>query len=249
VTEATARVERLDQALAELAPQSRCAPLVAALQALRGVRLLTAVTLACELGDLRRFPKASHLMGYVGLVPSESSSGPSTHRGPITKTGNGYARRALVEAAWSYRFAPRQGRQLRRRSAGLSPEILAIAWKAQHRLHARYRRLLACGKAPGRVITAIARELAGFVWAIGQHVPPPSTCHDGRQAGRARPGESSQRPWAAPSGATPAGRPRQPPTDRRTCGSRPAHIRLITVATRPGRLASPSPRATRKGAA
>jgi len=175
VAEASARVARLDQAVSEQAPASSCAALIAALQALRGVRLLTAATLATELGDLRRFPKPTKLMGYLGLVSSETSSGERTRRGPITKTGNGHARRALIEAAWSYRFPPRQGRDLRRRSAGLSPEILAIAWKAQHRLHLRYRRLLARGKCPGKAITAIARELCGFVWAIGQHVSPATT--------------------------------------------------------------------------
>lgn len=171
VQEATARVTRLTDAIAEHVPHSEVAPLVGALQALRGVRLVTAATIAAELGDLRRFARPRQLMSYVGLVPSESSSGGSVCRGAITKTGNGHVRRVLVEAAWSYRFEPRLGADLQKRSAQVAPSVRAIAWHAQHRLHTRWRRLLGRGKSPQRAITALARELSGFVWAIGQQSP------------------------------------------------------------------------------
>lgn len=144
------------------------APLIKALQAMRGVSLVGAVTLAAEIGDFRRFATARQFMAYVGLIPSESSSGSSQHRGRITRTGNGHVRRILIEAAWSYRFAPYMSREIRRRNQGVSKEVRAIAWKAQKRLHKRLMRLLARRMNSNKAITAVARELAGFVWAIAQ---------------------------------------------------------------------------------
>ena len=147
-------------------------PLVKALQALRGVEFVTAVGLSCEVVDFRRFAKAGHLMAYLGLVPSEASSGGRRRQGPITKTGNGHARRLLVEAAWHYRRQPRMSKALRDRSVGLSPVVCGIAWKAQKRLHNRMRKMINRGKPPGEAATAAARELSGFVWAIAQEVGP-----------------------------------------------------------------------------
>ncbi len=169
IDHATARVRRLEQALdtaVERAPE-RLRTLVAALQALRGIRRLAATTLVSELGSVRRFAKARHLMGYSGLVSREASSGARVRRGAITKTGNAHLRRIVLEAAWAYRHRPAIGGALRRRQAGLSPAVREIAWKAQHRLHTRYWRLAGRGKPRPQVITAVGRELLGFIWAIG----------------------------------------------------------------------------------
>lgn len=166
--EAGRRVERLSQDIGELVDTWKEAPLVKALQGLRGISLVAAVVIMAELGDLRRFEKPRQLMGYLGLVPSEHSSGESTKRGRITKTGNAHARRMLVESAWSYRFPPQMSAELRRRNEGLAPGVREIAWKAQLRLHKRYTRLLSRGKNKQRTITAVARELAGFIWAISR---------------------------------------------------------------------------------
>jgi len=172
VRESTSRVQRLTGQIRELVPQWRRAPFVQAYQALRGVSLLVAVTVVAEVGDLSRFKNPTELMAYLGLVPSEHSSGAAVRRGPITKTGNGHARRVLVEAAWAYRLRARITRPLLQRQEGLSETIRQIAWKAQVRLCARYRRLLARGKAKQTIVTAIARELAAFIWAIGKAVEP-----------------------------------------------------------------------------
>ncbi|MFZ5447552.1 MAG: IS110 family transposase [Thermodesulfobacteriota bacterium] len=172
VREATARVQRLTAQIRELVPQWRRAPVVRAYQALRGVSLLVAATVVAEVGDLNRFYNPKELMAYLGLVPSEHSSGASVRRGPITKTGNGHARRVLVEAAWAYRLRARITRPLLQRQEGLPQSIRQISWKAQLRLCARYRRLLARGKAKQTIVTAIARELAAFIWAIGKAVEP-----------------------------------------------------------------------------
>jgi transposase len=167
-----ARIERLDQAVLEAArsapPEMRA--VIEALQALRGVAQVTAVTIVAELGQISRFAKATQLMGYSGLVPREDSSGERKRRGAITKTGNSHLRRVIVEAAWAYQFRPRLGRDLLKRQAGLSEEVKEIAWKAQHRLHSRYRKLLAQGKNKPQIVTAVGRELLGFVWAIGVNV-------------------------------------------------------------------------------
>ena len=164
------RLLRFQEDIAELTAESSLAPLVRALQALKGVQLLTASTIAVELGDLHRFQTARDLMSYVGLVASEHSSGARTRRFGITKTGNHHVRRILIEAAWAYRHPPRRDRALMKRSEGLSDKLTDIGWTAQQRLHRRYRRLLSKGKRKQVVVTAIARELAGFVWAIGQEV-------------------------------------------------------------------------------
>lgn len=163
------RVERLSAAIEELAPHIDEAHLVKSLQALRGFKVLTSASIATEIGDLRRFKNPRQLMSYLGLVPSEYSSGASKVRGRITKTGNSHVRRLLVEAAWAYRYKPRVGRTLRWRSKDLPPELRQIAWKAQVRLHTRYVRMLARGKSRQRTLVAMARELVGFVWAIGNH--------------------------------------------------------------------------------
>ena len=126
---------------------------------------LTAVTIAAELGDARRFATAPSLMAFVGLIPSEHSSGTKHARGAITKTGNAHLRRVLIEAAWHYRHHPFVGDTLRARQRGAPPGVIAHAWTAQQRLHRRYQRLAARGKPKQHVVTAVARELTGFVWA------------------------------------------------------------------------------------
>jgi transposase len=168
VEEAGARVERLTKDIIELVESWHLKPLVKALQSLRGVRVLTAVILAAELGDTARFATAPQLMAFVGLVPSEHSSGAKQRRGGITRTGNSHVRRVLTESAWSYRGRPQMSYEIRKRNEGLPPEVQAIAWKAQGRLHHRYRRMLARGKNKQQTVTAIARELAGFVWAVAR---------------------------------------------------------------------------------
>lgn len=174
-TERIARLERtIDTVVATAPPPVRA--VIAALQALRGIAALTAVTIVTEVGQLSRFAHPRQLMGYSGAVASEASSGPRTRRGAITKTGNAHLRRVLMEAAHAYRHRPGLGHALRVRQRGLAEEINAIAWKAQHRLHERYRRLTGRGKPLPQVVTAIGRELLGFIWAIGVYVErPPHT--------------------------------------------------------------------------
>ena len=163
------RIKRLegeiDRAI-EQAPESM-REVIAALQALRGIRSITAVTIVSEVGRLSRFATARQLMGYSGLVASEHSSGERIRHGGITKTGNNHLRRVLVEAAWAARFAPSLTRALEVRQNGLSPEVIEIAGKARYRLYSRYRYLLGRGKTKQQVVTAVARELAGFIWSIG----------------------------------------------------------------------------------
>jgi transposase len=172
IDETDQRITRLSEQLRQLAPTWRWAPAVAALQALRGISFVTAVALVAELGDLRRFGHPRELMAYLGLVPSEHSSGPSVRRGTITKAGNPHVRRLLAEAAWAYQGVPRIGRQHGYRQEGLPKRVCDLAWKAQLRLTGRFKRLVARGKAKPKVATAIARELAGFIWAIAQEVAP-----------------------------------------------------------------------------
>jgi transposase len=163
-----AREAELRAAEAKLAPWARQEPLgeaVARLSAYRGIAELTAITLAAEIADWRRFPSARAFMGYCGLTPGEYSSGTRTRRGSITKAGSAAVRTALVESAQSYRHRPAIGAQLRRRQDGLSPETLARSWKAQQRLHATWKKMTARGKPHGVTAAAAARELAGFVWA------------------------------------------------------------------------------------
>jgi transposase len=172
VTAATQRVERLTQEIRNATSDWRMAPLVEALQALRGVQFLVAVTVVAELGDLSRFDNPRQLSAFVGLVPSEYSSGPTVRRGAITKTGNAHARRVLVEAAWHYRQPARVSPIIRKRLETLPPAVQEIAWKAQLRLCGRYRRLSAVGKCSQKVVTAVARELVMFMWAIAREVQP-----------------------------------------------------------------------------
>ena len=165
---ATARVGRLTVRLAERVATWEEAPPVTALQALRGVDLVSAATLVAEVEDFRRFGSATELMSFVGLVPSEHSSGGSRRQGRITRTGNGHVRRILVESAWHYRRQPRMSKAIRARNDKVSAGVRAIAWKAQHRLHKRLSRLTGNGKPATRAVTAVARELVGFVWAIAR---------------------------------------------------------------------------------
>lgn len=166
VREASERVQRFTDQIQEFVSSWRLAPLVTALQSLRGVSLIVAVTTVAELGDLTRFDSARQLMAYLGLVPSEHSSGTSVRRGGITKTGNSHVRRALVEAAQAYRLPAREGVGLKARMQNVEQEVRQISWKAQVRLCGRFRRLVQRGKEPKKVVMATARELAGFMWAI-----------------------------------------------------------------------------------
>ena len=166
------RIERLETALVEIVPHWTMAPVVAAYQAMRGVAFSTATTLVAEAGDLRRFDHPRKLMAFLGLVPSERSTGEKRRQGGITKTGNARARSALVEATWTYRHSAGLGVGHQRRQLESSEKVREIAWKAQARLCARYRRLAAKGKRVTVVTTAIARELAAFLWDIARHVDP-----------------------------------------------------------------------------
>jgi transposase len=166
------RIARLDLALDEAiakVPTSMRA-VIDALQGLRGISKLTAATIVAEVGQLSRFERATQLMSYAGVVSSEHSSGARTWRGGITKTGNAHLRRVLIEAAWTYRHRPRIYGALRERQLHVAEPIKAIAWKAQHRLHRRYRQLSDKGTPHQKVVTAVGRELLGFIWAIAVHV-------------------------------------------------------------------------------
>lgn len=174
VADAEARVERLTGQIADLLPQWSLAPVVAAVQAMRGVGLIVAVTVVAEVGDFHRFDSPRQLMAYLGLTPSEHSSGASVRRGGITKAGSGLARRALIEGAWSYRMQPRVSVKLLARLEAVPQMVRDIAWKGQLRMCQRYRHLVAAGKAKVVVVTAIAREMLGFVWAIARAVTTPT---------------------------------------------------------------------------
>ncbi|MEA3350925.1 MAG: IS110 family transposase [Chloroflexota bacterium] len=166
VRDAQRRVAGLEKQMQTALPSWSLAPVVKALMAMRGVNLITAMTVLAELGDISRFDSPRQLMAYLGVVPSEHSSGGSRRQGGITKTGNGHVRRVLVEAAWSYRFPARKTRIIEKRAEQTTPTVQAIAWEAQKRLCGRYRRLAATGKIKQQVTTAVAREMAGFLWAI-----------------------------------------------------------------------------------
>ncbi len=166
------RLKALDEQLLGAEAQAEFAPTITALMALRGIDRLAATIVAAEIGDLRRFQRAPQLWAYVGLNPREHSSGPHHVRGPITKTGNGHVRRILVEAAWTYRFPARKTRHIQRRAEQAPQVVQEIAWAAQKRLCARFRALNTRGKLPVKIATALARELTGFIWAIGQALPP-----------------------------------------------------------------------------
>ena len=167
------RVRGLDEQLERVTRESVFWPVIEALMALRGINLLSATTIVAEIGDLHRFASAPQLMAYLGLVPSEHSSGPKQTRASITKTGNGHVRRLLIEGAWTYRHPARKSALLQRRAEQTSKGVQDIAWNAQKRLCQRYRHLTHRGKQSVQVCTAIARELAGFIWAIGQALPRP----------------------------------------------------------------------------
>lgn len=170
VEDAEKRVSSLVQQIENLLEAWSMAPLVKAIQAMRGIALINAITLVAEIGDFTRFANPRQLMAYVGLVPSEHSSGATVRRGGVTKAGNAQARRALIEGAWTYRMQARVSRKLHDRLESLPQEIRDIAWKAQVRLCARYRHLTAAGKPSVIATTAIAREMVGFIWAIAHRV-------------------------------------------------------------------------------
>ena len=170
ITEATARIARLEQALRDTLPDWSLLPLVQALQAMRGVQLIAAMTLVGELQDFLRFESPRQLMAYVGLVPGEHSSGPKRRQGSITKAGNCAARRMLVEVAWHYQHNARVSPIIAKRQDQLPKEITDIAWKAQLRLNTKFKRLLARRVMKTKAVVAVARELTGFVWAIGREV-------------------------------------------------------------------------------
>jgi transposase len=164
------RVAELEKRMGEALKTWSLGLVAEALMALRGVSLITAMTTLAELGDITRFDSPRPLMAYLGLVPSEHSSGATRRQGRITRTGNGHVRRVLVEAAWNYRFAARKTRCIERRAEQTPERVQAIAWEAQKRLCGRYRALIQAGKEKNQVSTAVARELAGFIWAIACEV-------------------------------------------------------------------------------
>jgi len=184
VEHARDRIERLEQYIddaIDTIPEKMRA-VVEGLQALRGIAKISAVTIVAELGEVSRFNKPRQLMGYSGTVSSENSSGERTRRGRITKTGNAHLRRIVVEAAWAYRHRPRVGIALAARQKNVSQEVKDISWKAQHRLNRRYYRLMARGKLKQKVVTAVARELLGFIWHIGVTVEEAYTSSKQNQA-------------------------------------------------------------------
>jgi transposase len=170
IRQAQERRERLEQAIRFVVPDWSLAEVVTALMAMRGMDLISAVTFLAEIGDLSRFRTPSELMAYLGLVPSESSTGNTIKRGPITKAGNRRARRMLVECAWSYQHPPRVGQAKQQKVDAAPPAVREIAWKAQCRLHSRYRALTRRGKPKTVAVTAVARELAGFIWAVSREI-------------------------------------------------------------------------------
>jgi transposase len=172
IEDACARLQRLEEQLVAIVPSWSMAPVVEAYQAMRGASFLVAVTFAAEIGDVRRFDNPRQLMGFLGLVPRERSTGETVRRSGLTLAGNRRARRVLVEAAWSYRHPARVSQTLQARLEGLPKPVRDIAWKAQVRLCGRYRRLSAAGKKLPVVIAAVAREMAAFLWAIGRQVAP-----------------------------------------------------------------------------
>lgn len=170
IWETKERIKRYEREIEEQSVTSTQAPLIQAFQALRGVALVTSATLVSEIASASRFRAPGSFMSYCGLVPSEYSSGNSRWQGRITKAGNAHLRRVLVEAAWSYRYSPAIRRKMGERIAGLPTEIQSIAWTAQNRLNRKYKSMMHKGKHKGCIVTAIARELAGFVWAIAHEL-------------------------------------------------------------------------------
>ncbi len=174
IQEGLERQQRLEEKIDQVLPSWSLAPVVNAIQALRGVSWLAAVILASEIGDFQRFTHPRQLMSYLGIVPSESSSGSVCRRGPITKAGSSRARRVLIEGAWAYRLPPRLSKKTTLQHVTQPKAVREIAWKAQLRLCARYRQMQARGKHKNVVVTAIAREMAAFIWAIARMVPVPA---------------------------------------------------------------------------
>jgi transposase len=171
--QAQERIERLEQAIRVAVPDWSLAEVVTALMAMRGIDFISATAFLAEIGDLSRFPTPRELMAYLGLVPSEDSTGDTVRRGPITKAGNRRARRILVECSWSYQHPPRVGKQKQERVAAAPRAVREIAWKAQCRLSARYRALTRKGKLKTVAVTAVARELSAFIWAINREIANP----------------------------------------------------------------------------
>jgi hypothetical protein len=247
VNELEARIERLTGRIRDLVPAPSMAPVVEALQAMRGVSLIVASAPVAEVGDFGRFDNPRQLMAYLGLVPSEHSSGAKRRQGAITEAGSPLARRMLVEGAWTYRLPARVSAQMRPRLAGLPREVRDVAWRAQVRLCARYRRLQATGKRPQVVVTAIAREMVGFAPAIARMVTPPvQTAPRPRGATKeersdrrdvwARRWERSGEPSETPRGGhvpIPAPRGRQPRDDGGHAVSNPRIRAGSTVARHP----------------
>jgi transposase len=157
-------LREMDQRIEQLALLPQYAQAVGRLRCFRGINYLTALALICEVGDFKRFPSAQSFMAYLGLVPCEQSSGGRRWQGGITKAGNGYLRRLLIEAAWHYRYKPGVGQKLLEKRAGQSAELVAYADKAMRRLHQKYIRIVMRGKSTKQAVTAVARELAGFIW-------------------------------------------------------------------------------------
>jgi transposase len=171
VDEQVERLERLEHQISEFAALWRLNPVVESLQALRGVQSIVALTVVAELGDLTRFDNPRQLAAFVGLIPSEYTSGPTRRQGPITKAGNSRARRALIEGAWAYRYPAKISPHIQKRNESLPKIVQDIGWKAQVRLCKRFRRLVSHGKHSNVAVTAIARELIAFMWAIAREVP------------------------------------------------------------------------------
>ncbi len=174
VNDGQRRVDRLTEQMRQISKQSCLNPLIESLQSMRGISFIVAFTLAAELGDLKRFSHPKHLMAFVGLIPSEHSSGKSVKRGSITKTGNTHVRKVLVEAAQAYRFPARKSRAIVKRQEKLPSEIIQLSWEAQCRLCSRYRALTDKGKNANVAKVAIARELTGFIWATAHKVLLPA---------------------------------------------------------------------------
>jgi transposase len=172
IRQAQERMARLEEAIRAAVPDWSLAEAVDALMAMRGIDMVSATAFLAEIGDLSRFQTPRELMAYLGLVPSEHSTGQTVKRGPITKAGNRRARRILVECSWSYRHPPRVGKKKQDKVAAAPPAVREIAWKAQTRLYARYRALARKGKLKTVIVTAIARELAGFIWAVDRAIAP-----------------------------------------------------------------------------
>jgi len=170
VRQAQERIARLEEAIRVAVPDWSLAEVVEAVMAMRGIDMVSATAFLAEIGDLSRFRTPRELMAYLGLVPSEHSTGDTVWRGPITKSGNRRARQILVECSWSYRHPPRVGKKKQDKVAAAPRAVREIAWKAQNRLYARYRALTRRGKLPNVAVTAIARELSGFIWAVNREI-------------------------------------------------------------------------------